>query len=270
MIAERGISISQACRVVAIDRKVYRYQSRKKCGNEAIKKQLAALSLQYPRYGFKKLYGLLRHDYPDVNHKRIYRLYKELKLNIKRRAKKRLAPRTAKALEQPHALNVCWSLDYMSDALIGGRRFRTLNVLDDCNREAVGILASISLPATRVTRYLDQVAITRGYPKRIRVDNGPENISGHFQRWANEHGIEILYIQPGKPAQNAYIERFNRSYREAILDMYLFTSIHQVQKLTNEWINHYNVRRPHEALNNLSPLTFAKQLKTYNSISALG
>jgi putative transposase len=184
-----------------------------------------------------------------------------LGLNLKIKPKKRLATRTKVSLEQPNHLNQCWSLDYMSDALVSGQRFRTANVIDDCNRAVLGILAAYSLPAQRITNWLDRLAESKGYPEVIRVDNGPENISKHFQAWANERNIKIRYIQPGKPAQNAYIERFNRTYREAVLDMYLFKNIQDVQQLTNTWIKHYNEERPHEALNNLTPMFFEKQLQ---------
>ena len=134
------------------------------------------------------------------------------------------------------------------------------------NREALSILASTSLPSRRITRWLDNIAFWRGYPKAIRVDNGPENIAKHFQAWAKDHGIEVNYIQPGKPAQNGYIERFNRSYREAILDSYLFRDIREVQRLTDEWVYHYNHERPHESLNNMTPCQYAKVLGGENSI----
>lgn len=225
-----------------------------------LKRLLQRLSKQYPRYGFDKLYSILRQQGYLFNHKRIYRLYCELGLNLKIKPKKRLAPRTKVTLQAPAAPNRCWSLDYMSDALSNGRRFRTANVIDDCHRGGLGILVSFSLPATRITRWLDRVAEKQGYPNMIRVDNGPENLSHHFQAWANKHAIQIRYIQPGKPAQNAYIERFNRTYREAVLDMYLFRNIQEVQKITNNWLAHYNNDRPHKALNNLTPRDFVQRL----------
>ncbi len=166
-------------------------------------------------------------------------------------------------------MNKCWSLDYMSDGLVTGRRFRTANVIDDYNRGAIGILASHSLPSLRITNWLDRLAETKGYPDTIRVDNRPENISKHFQNWASERGIKVLYIQPGKPAQNAYIERFNRTYREAILDMYLFKNVQEVQHLTDDCLRHYNEERPHEALNNLTPMFFKKQLHEKHSIETV-
>jgi len=230
-----------------------------------IKDLLKEKARQYPRYGFKKLFGMLQLSGYRFNHKRVHRLYCGLNLNLTRHPKKRLAPRTKQRLEQPKYLNESWSLDYMSDALMHGKRFRTANVIDDCNREGIGILASTSLPATRITRWLDNIALWRGYPKSIRVDNGPENIARHFQQWAKQHGITIKYIQPGKPAQNGYIERFNRSYREAILDSYLFADIHEVQQLTDDWLTHYNNERPHEALRNMTPRQYAAALGAENS-----
>ena len=145
-------------------------------------------------------------------------------------------------------------LDYMSDALSYGRRFRTANVVDDHRRECLGIKIQFSLPSSSITQWLDQIAKERGYPEKIRVDNGPENIAKHFKKWALKNNIEILYIQPGKPAQNAYIERFNRTYREAILDQYQFDDLQEVRKLTVEWISHYNHERPHQALGMQPPI----------------
>lgn len=258
--------INRACRVMNIDRKTYRYESKKKQGDEMIKALLKSYAAQYPRYGFQKMFDLIRLKGHIFNHKRVYRLYTELGLNLRIKPKKRLDPRIKIALIEPRQLNECWSLDFMSDALLNGRRIRTANVIDDCNREALGILVSFSLPAQKITRWLDNVAYSRGYPQRIRVDNGPENISHHFQDWAKSHGIIIQYIQPGKPAQNAYIERFNRSYREGVLDLYLFHDVSEVQQMTNHWLQHYNEERPHEALNGNTPRGFINQLnQTYSS-----
>jgi len=244
-----------------MDRKGYYYESTLKAQDLKIKTALKELAERYPEYGFKKLYGLLPKEAGRCNHKRVHRLYCELGLNLKRKPKKRLAPRTPETLEQPRYLNECWSLDFMSDALIHGRRFRTLNVLDDCNREGLGIKVAFSLPAQQVIHFLNGILADRGKPEMIRVDNGPENISTCFQTWAKEKQIKIRYIQPGKTAQNGYIERFNRSYREAILDRYLFENIHQVQRLSNEWLKHYNEERPHEALKNKTPREIARQLQ---------
>lgn len=236
-----------------IDRKTYHYHATIKSQDNLIKNLLFELSKLHPQYGFKKLFYLIRKKGYVMNHKRIYRIYCELKLNLKRKTKKHLPKRAEIKLMQPLKPNKCWSIDFMSDALITGKKFRTINVIDDFNRECLGIDIAFSLPATRVTACLDQLAANQGYPDIIRVDNGLEYISKHFHSWAKQHEIIIQHIQPGKPAQNAFIERFNRTYRQDILDMYLFSSIKDVQLITNEWINHYNNERPHEALGNKTP-----------------
>ena len=192
------------------------------------------------------------------NHKRVYRIYCELGLNIRIKPRKRIPAGEAKALMQPLQANVCWSLDFMSDALHNGRRFRTFNVIDDYNREALLVAPSYSLPAQRVTQLLEQVALTRGYPATIRVDHGPEFESNEFKSWAKEHHILIHFIQPGKPAQNGFIERFNRTYREDILDMNLFFNLQEVKRITKEWMRSYNQERPHESLAGMAPIPFAQ------------
>lgn len=150
-------------------------------------------------------------------------------------------------------MNGSWSMDFMSDALASGRKFRTLNVIDDCNREALVIEIATSIASKRVIRTLEQLIDWRGKPAAIRVDNGPEFTSADFTSWGKEKEINIHYIQPGKPMQNGYIERFNGSYRREILDAYLFFDLEEVRQLTEKWIEEYNTRRPHEALGNLTP-----------------
>jgi putative transposase len=194
------------------------------------------------------------------NHKRVYRVYCEMQLNIKIKPKKRIPSREQKALVQPLKSNVCWSIDFMSDGLMHGKKFRTLNVMDDYNRECLMIEPSFTLPAIRVTGLLDRIAEIRGYPEMIRVDNGPEFISKIFKNWAEKKGVLIHYIQPGKPAQNGFIERFNRSYREEILDLYWFKSLEEVKEITEDWLKIYNNERPHESLNNQAPIIF-KQVR---------
>ena len=243
-----------------MSRSAYAYRPKEKTGDALIQQELLALVEQYKRRGFWKLYAMLRQAGFRWNNKRVYRVYCALKLNLRKRPKKRLPSREKVALVVPQAMNSCWSLDYISDALMNGRRFRTANVLDDCNREGLGIRAGFSLPSERVTEFLDEIAERRGYPDCLRVDNGPENISSVMMNWAKNHGVRIHHIQPGKPAQNAYIERFNRTYREEILDMHLFHSINDVQAITDEWLVQYNGVRPHESLGNLTPWGFSEKL----------
>ena len=154
----------------------------------------------------------------------------------------------------------------MTDVLQSGQKFRTLNVIDDYNREVLLIAPSYSLPSRRVTQLLDQVADERGYPDMIRCDNGPEYASSEFKAWAEERGILIHFIQPGKPAQNGFIERFNRTYREDILDMYLFESLGEVNQLTKRWMQSYNEERPHESLGNVAPVDFARAREVSTSL----
>jgi putative transposase len=201
----------------------------------------------------------LRNQGYPWNHKRIRRIYLALGLNLRRKPRKRLPARLARALGTPTQANQTWSLDFMSDSLTDGRWFCTLNILDDFNREALWIEVDTSLPAERVIRVLENLIDWRGKPRSIRMDNGPELISHRLETWAKEKQIELLHIQPGKPAQNAYIERFNRTYREDILDAYLFDSLEEVRFLTEKWLDDYNSIRPHEALQGLSPRQFALQ-----------
>jgi putative transposase len=180
-------------------------------------------------------------------------------LHLKRKPKKRLPARTAQALAVPGRANQTWSLDFMSDALSNGRAFRTLNVIDDYNREALWIEVDTSLPAERVVRVLEQLLFWRDKPTHIRMDNGPELISQRLENWAQDKHIDLLHIQPGQPAQNAYIERFNRTYREDVLDAYLFDDLEEVRTITERWLEDYNTIRPHEALQGLPPRQFAQQ-----------
>ena len=164
-------------------------------------------------------------------------------------------------------MNECWSADFMSDALWGERRFRTFNVVDDFNRELLAIEVDFNLPAQRVVRTLDRIAATRGYPLKLRLDNGPEFVSVALADWAEQHGVLLGFIKPGKPMQNGFIERFNRSYREAVLDMFVFQSLSEVREQTEKWLREYNEERPHESLGNMTPreylLTQNPEVSTY-------
>ena len=178
-------------------------------------------------------------------------------LNIRRKRKRRIPERVKEPLTLPINTNIMWSIDFMQDSFLNGKSFRTLNIIDDFNRECLWITADVAIASVRVTRELDKLIDYRGKPEWIRVDNGPEFTSIHFQDWCEQNDIKIRYIQPGKPVQNSFIERFNRSYREEILNAYLFSSLEQVNILTEEWIEHYNNKRPHEALGDMTPIEFS-------------
>ena len=258
LVDEHDLSERQACRAVRLNRCTYRYRS-KKTDDHEIEQELQHLAASQPRWGCKKMTDYLRNHGHRWNHKRIRRVYRSLALHLHRKPKKRLAARTALALAVPTQSDLTWSLDFMSDSLSNGRAIRTLNVIDDYNREALWIEVDTSLPAERVIRVLENLLLWRAIPKQIRMDNGPELISKRLEVWAKEKQIELLHIQPGKPAQNAYIERFNRTFREDVLDAYLFDDLQEVREITQQWLEQYNSIRPHEALQGLSPRQFAIQ-----------
>ena len=253
------MSVSRACQMMRLPKSQYYYRSRK--DDTEVIAELQQLAELHPSYGFRKLFAYIRRSGKAWNHKRVYRVYRLLKLNKKRKGKRRLPTREKQPLQQQAAINQSWSMDFMSDSLVNGRKFRTLNVIDDCNREVLAIEIDSSLSAKRVIRTLEQVITWRGKPQIIRVDNGPEFTSKDFELWAKDNDITIQYIQPGRPMQNGFIERFNGSYRKEILDAYVFFELNEVRQITDEWIKEYNTNRPHEALGNLTPTEWKKHLE---------
>jgi putative transposase len=259
--------IVQGCQAVGMARSVFYYQGARKTDTE-VEQILRQLAEQHPRWGLWKMVRKLRSEGHGWNHKRVYRVYKALGFNFRRKGRRRLPQRIKQALALPEGPNQNWSMDFMSDALWNGRRFRVLNVIDDYNREALHIEIDTSLSSYRVVRVLEQLLQTKGKPTRIRVDNGPEFIAEQLSSWCQNHGVELVYIQPGRPMQNAYIERFNGTFRREILDCYVFESLDEVREMTESWIRSYNEERPHDSLNNLTPMGFLKKI-TKNSTSNL-
>jgi putative transposase len=252
---EENLSVRQACKLVNLPRSVFRYKKIPK-DDSVLMTALEELVKKHPTIGFWKCYYRLRRKGFDCNHKRLYRVYRLLKLNIRRKIKRRLPERVKQPLSVPEALNQSWSMDFMSDSLVDSRRFRLLNIIDDYNRESLWIEVDTSLPSLRVIRVLERLVEMRGKPKRIRVDNGPEFVSDRLQSWCEERNIELLFIQPGKPVQNAFIERNNGSLRRELLDAYHFFTLAEVRQMAEEWQQDYNCSRPHQALGFVPPLEY--------------
>ncbi len=256
-MTEHGLSVMRACRIVRFSRAAYYRREMTTLEHDAeVIAGLQEIVEQHPRSGFWKCFRRLRRQGYGWNHKRVHRVYCALKLNLPRRTRRRVPTRLRQPLEAPRRLNGIWAMDFMSDALYGGRKFRTLNVLDEGNREGLAVDVSTSIPSVRVIRILDELVAVHGRPEALRVDNGPELISDAFLTWCREREIEVRHIQPGKPDQNAYIERFNRSYREGVLDAYVFGSIDEVQAVTEQWLEDYNSERPHDSLGQVPPRSF--------------
>lgn len=263
-VKTHGVSLRRACRVVGIMDSVYRYKPDNQ-RDEHLIMTLQEASERYPAYGFSKLLKVLRRQGYGWNHKRVHRVYCELKLNIRRKGKKRLPNRSPEPLSVPASMNQCWSMDFMCDALMCGRRFRTFNIVDDFNREVLAIEIDLSLPAQRVVRVLERVVAWRGFPAKLRMDNGPEFISSTLADWAEKHRVNLEFIKPGKPTQNSFIERFNRTYRTELLNMYAFRNLQEVRELTENWIKEYNEERPHDSLNDLTPWEYMVKKQATNS-----
>jgi putative transposase len=250
-----GLSLRSACQLLNLSRSVYRYRP------DATKDMPVVEAIQSviednPGFGFPKTFKTLRRRGYPWNHKRVHRVYCLLRLNKRRKGKRRLPTRNPEPLAVPNMANQCWSMDFMSDTLRVGRRFRTFNVLEDFNREILATEIDINLPAVRVIRVLDRVAQQKGYPEKMRCDNGPEFISIALAGWAEDHGVHLDFIKPGKPTQNSYVERFNRTYRDEVLDLYLFSSLSEVRNMTSNWMKKYNEERPHDALGDMTPLEY--------------
>jgi putative transposase len=239
---------------------MYYYRSVKD-DSEVSSKLLEMASLR-PKEGQDKMYQRLRLEGYPWNKKRVRRVYLKLGLNLRRKSKKRIPARVKRALIQTEQPNQTWSMDFMSDSLESGRRFRILNIMDDFNRKAIAAEVEFIYPSTGVIQVLKRAIEEHGVPDKIRVDNGPEFTSLEFNEWCRVQGIELQFIQPGRPMQNGFIERFNRTFRQDVLDAHLFEDISQVRILSEEWMKDYNASRPHEALGGKTPLQMEEEFSS--------
>jgi len=253
-VSGQRISIRAACHIFTISETYYRYVPKLSDENAVIADWLLRLTKAKRSWGFKLCFLYLRNVKGfGWNHKRVYRIYCELELNLRIKPKKRLYRETPEPLAVPETINDTWSMDFMHDQLSDGRSFRTFNVIDDFNREGLAIEVDFSLPAERVIRALEQIIEWRGKPKAIRCDNGPEYISHLLAAWAEKHDITLMFIQPGNPQQNAYVERYNRTVRYEWLAQYIFTTIEEVQNSATKWFWTYNNDRPNMAIGGITP-----------------
>lgn len=254
-VGERNMSIRQACALFLISENCYRYKKQLSRDNELIADWLLRLTSTYRTWGFGLCFLYLRNVKGfKWNHKRVYRIYRELELNLRIKPKKRLVREKPEPLAVPEKINTSWSMDFMHDQLEDGRSVRLLNVIDDFNREALSIEIDFSLPSHRVTRALDRIIEWRGKPISIRCDNGPEYISSTLQKWSIKNDININYIQPGNPQQNAYVERYNRTVRYDWLNQYHFSSLDKMRCFATEWLWIYNNERPNMGLGGITPM----------------
>jgi len=257
VMTKLGLSERRACQVVGVSRSVFRYQSCRG-SDDRLRSRLKALAEQYPRYGYPTLHGLLKTEGMVQNPKRTYRLYREEGLQVRTKRRKKLT-RPRVPMPVPNKANERWSIDFVSDQLASGRRFRVLNIVDDYSRECVGQIIDVSISGMRVARYLDDLAATRGLPEVIVCDNGPEFTSKALFFWSRDTGVKLHFIQPGKPTQNAFVESFNGKFRDQCLNLHWFRSMDEARHMIEDWRVHYNEVRPHRSLGGKPPAVFARQ-----------
>jgi len=252
------MSERHACRLLGLGRSTYRYRARKAKRDTALRARLKELAAKRMRFGYRRLTAMLLREGMPANHKRVYRLYREEGLAMRIRQRRRI--RWSGIVTSPAATrpNERWSMDFVSDCVSTGKVIRMLTIVDDCTRECPAIEVDTSLGGLRVRRVLDRLASERGLPEAIVVDNGPEFRGRALAAWSEERGVRLEFIQPGKPAQNAYAESFNGRLRDECLNANWFTSLSDARRKIESWRQDYNEQRPHSSLNYLPPAEFAR------------
>lgn len=255
---QHGLSERRACRLAGLDRSTFQYQKQDQ-GDEALRKRLCELANERRRFGYRRLGILLAREGFVVNHKKLFRLYREEGLAVRRRRGRKRALGTRRPILVPDRANQRWSLDFVSDAFSDGRRFRILCIVDDFSREALATVTDISLSGARMTRELDALIRRRGKPGMIVSDNGTEMTSHAVLKWCQDTGIDWHYIAPGKPTQNAFVESFNGRLRDECLNENLFGNLAEARHIIENWRIDYNTQRPHTSLGGLAPAVYARR-----------
>jgi putative transposase len=251
-----GVSERRAGRALGLGNSSLRYRSRRPAAEE-LRRRLRELAAERPRYGYQRLWALLRREGWEVNHKLIYRLYAEEGLKLRKRRRRSRAQVERVPPSAPTAAGERHSMDFMRDTLADGRVFRTLNIVDDYTRECLAIEVDTSLPGARVARVLERLAAAGRRPLHLVVDNGPEFASKAVDQWAARSGVNLRFIDPGKPMQNGYIESFNGKFRDECLSQHWFVSLEEARSVSEAWRVDYNERRPHRSLHHQTPAEFA-------------
>lgn len=253
---EHGVSQRRACDVLNIDRSTVRYQS-VRADDTDLREAMKKVAAERRRFGYRRIHVMLERQGIHMNQKKLRRLYREEKLQVRKRGGRKRALGTRRPMVVPSRANERWSLDFVSDAFTDGRRFRVLAVVDDFSRECLALVADTSLSGLRMTRELDAIVKQRGKPRTIVSDNGTEMTSMAVLKWCQKTGIEWHYIAPGKPMQNGFVESFNGSFRDECLNETLFSSLSQARQQITIWKEDYNRERPHSSLGNRTPIEFA-------------
>lgn len=261
-----NLSERKSCDLSNLSIRSFKYVAKKIATDDVIKTQLVTLSNKNKSYGYRRLGICLLRAGHQLNHKRVYRLYKELDLKLAKKKGKKLKMQHRDNINQVNSFNDQWSLDFVSDRLTDGRTIRFLNIIDSYSRFNTGIEVGCSLPSSKVIEILTTAINKYGKPRSICLDNGPEFRSKQFQKWANQQEIKLNYIEPGKPTQNAYIESFNGKFRSEFLDQHWFSSLAEVKNLTRRWRKNYNEERPHSSLGYLTPREFVNAKGLMNSV----
>jgi putative transposase len=257
LIEAQHTALRRACRVLGLSTATWRYERRGRVDNCELLARLQAHAAVRPRYGYRRLHVLVEREGLHANHKRVHRVYREAGLQVRRRSRKRLTRAERLPLARPSAPLERWSIDFMMDTLADGRGFRTLNIVDDFSHECRAIEVDRSLPGARVVRVLERLAETIGLPKVLVCDNGPEFAGRTLDAWAYRRGVELSFIRPGKPIENAFVESFNGKFRDECLNEHWFASVAEAQAIIEAWRLDYNTVRPHRSLGQLTPAAYA-------------